>query len=175
MQQTQCMQHKNRHLIYPCILAAFLALAAYFLAFIGTCCDFPSVVCVTCITKGMQWLRVVLELRVACIALDGNQPLLPYVFDNYLHVALQSYAYMIFRCWFFFICTFCQCRQWCRLVSMRCRTRNGIATLWHARMQVSSLQHLCRLAIRRLLPTDRIDRLNVPDRLQRFLCYAVHW
>jgi len=56
-----------------------------------------------------------------------------------------------------------------------CRTRNGIATLWRARMKVCSLQYLCRLAIRRLLPTDRIDGLNVPDRLKQFLCYAVHW
>jgi WD repeat/SOCS box-containing protein 1 len=52
-------------------------------------------------------------------------------------------------------------------------TRNGSVTLWLALMQASSLQHLCRLAIRRLLPTNRIDELNVPKRLKGFLSYQV--
>jgi SOCS box len=54
-------------------------------------------------------------------------------------------------------------------------TRNGNATIWLAPMQAPSLQHVCRLAIRRILPTEGISALKMPVRLKRFLRYEVHW
>lgn len=51
-------------------------------------------------------------------------------------------------------------------------TRSGSLHLWMSPMQVSSLQHLCRTAIRRLLPSSpKLKSLVLPTRMRDFLMY----
>jgi len=50
-------------------------------------------------------------------------------------------------------------------------TRNGNVTMWMSPMQVSSLQHLCRMSIRRNANSAQLDKLNLPTRLRTFLKY----
>ncbi|XP_074640892.1 WD repeat and SOCS box-containing protein 1-like [Tubulanus polymorphus] len=50
-------------------------------------------------------------------------------------------------------------------------TRNGAVSFWAAPMEVESLQHLCRMAVRRILPTPSVDHIHLPMRLKEFLKY----
>jgi WD repeat/SOCS box-containing protein 1 len=50
-------------------------------------------------------------------------------------------------------------------------SRNGTVSMYLSPMQVSSLQHLCRMAIRRLLPSTKVDELLLPTRMKKFLNY----
>lgn len=51
-------------------------------------------------------------------------------------------------------------------------TRDGNVTFFLSPMQVLSLQHLCRMAIRRILPSQHVPSLDIPRRLQAFLQYG---
>jgi WD repeat/SOCS box-containing protein 1 len=53
-------------------------------------------------------------------------------------------------------------------------TRNGSVSFWLSPMQVSSLQHLCRMAIRRVVPSTKVDGLFLPSRLKSFIRYQEH-
>ncbi|KFQ65153.1 WD repeat and SOCS box-containing protein 1, partial [Phaethon lepturus] len=59
--------------------------------------------------------------------------------------------------WDFFVCV--------------CRTQDGSVYFWATPRQVSSLQHLCRMAIRRVMPTSQVKNLPIPSKMVEFLCY----
>ncbi|ELT87622.1 hypothetical protein CAPTEDRAFT_179895 [Capitella teleta] len=50
-------------------------------------------------------------------------------------------------------------------------SRDGTVSMLLSPMRVSSLQHLCRMAIRRLLPSTKVDQLQMPVRMKKFLNY----
>lgn len=52
------------------------------------------------------------------------------------------------------------------------RNRNGNVTMWLAPMHVSSLQHLCRMSLRRVLNSSQVDAITLPTRLKTFLKYV---
>ncbi len=43
--------------------------------------------------------------------------------------------------------------------------------MWTFTTEVSSLQHLCRMAIRRVFHSTSIDRLHLPTKLKLYLRY----
>ncbi|XP_041097315.1 WD repeat and SOCS box-containing protein 1 [Polyodon spathula] len=52
-------------------------------------------------------------------------------------------------------------------------TRDGSVYFWATPRIISSLQHLCRMAIRRVMSTDEVKKLPVPDRVVDFLSYRI--
>ncbi|XP_062362999.1 WD repeat and SOCS box-containing protein 1 isoform X2 [Cinclus cinclus] len=50
-------------------------------------------------------------------------------------------------------------------------TQDGSVYFWATPRQVSSLQHLCRMAIRRVMPTSQVKNLPIPCKVLEFLCY----
>lgn len=50
-------------------------------------------------------------------------------------------------------------------------TRDGSVSLWSAPQHVGSLQHLCRMTIRRSVRSTEVDKLFLPIRLKEFLKY----
>ncbi|KAJ7402419.1 WD repeat and SOCS box-containing protein 1 [Pitangus sulphuratus] len=53
------------------------------------------------------------------------------------------------------------------------KTQDGSVHFWAAPRQVASLQHLCRLAIRRVMPTGHVRNLPIPAKVVEFLCYQI--
>ncbi|MGH0173414.1 UNVERIFIED_CONTAM: hypothetical protein FKN15_065399, partial [Acipenser sinensis] len=69
--------------------------------------------------------------------------------------------------------------RWVRSVSF-CHDGQSIASIaddsvyfWATPRIISSLQHLCRMAIRRVMSTDEVKKLPVPDRVVDFLSYRI--
>uniref|UniRef100_A0A8C8TR77 WD repeat and SOCS box-containing protein 1 n=1 Tax=Peromyscus maniculatus bairdii TaxID=230844 RepID=A0A8C8TR77_PERMB len=52
-------------------------------------------------------------------------------------------------------------------------THDGSLYFWATPRQVPSLQHLCRMAIRRVMPTQEVQKLPVPSKVLEFLSYRV--
>ncbi|XP_054250117.1 WD repeat and SOCS box-containing protein 1 isoform X2 [Indicator indicator] len=52
-------------------------------------------------------------------------------------------------------------------------TQDGSVYFWATPRQVSSLQHLCRMAIRRVMPTGQVKSLPIPSKVVEFLCYQI--
>lgn len=52
-------------------------------------------------------------------------------------------------------------------------THDGSVYFWATPRQVSSLQHLCRMSIRRVMPTQEVQKLPVPSKMLEFLSYRV--
>ncbi|XP_064022038.1 WD repeat and SOCS box-containing protein 1 isoform X2 [Pogoniulus pusillus] len=52
-------------------------------------------------------------------------------------------------------------------------TQDGSVYFWATPRQVSSLQHLCRMAIRRVMPTGQVKNLPIPSKVVEFLCYQI--
>ncbi|CAL9684653.1 unnamed protein product [Knipowitschia caucasica] len=50
-------------------------------------------------------------------------------------------------------------------------TRDGGVHFWEAPRSVSSLQHLCRMTVRRLMSTQQVEALAIPKPLQDYLTY----
>ncbi|XP_019618678.1 PREDICTED: WD repeat and SOCS box-containing protein 1-like isoform X4 [Branchiostoma belcheri] len=50
-------------------------------------------------------------------------------------------------------------------------TRDGNVVFYMAPMRVQKLQHLCRLSVRRVLPSTRVDALPIPQKLMGYLKY----
>ncbi|XP_074869387.1 WD repeat and SOCS box-containing protein 1 isoform X2 [Carettochelys insculpta] len=50
-------------------------------------------------------------------------------------------------------------------------THDGSVYFWATPKHVSSLQHLCRMAIRRVMPTSQVKNLPVPSKVVKFLSY----
>ncbi|RMC10592.1 hypothetical protein DUI87_12303 [Hirundo rustica rustica] len=53
------------------------------------------------------------------------------------------------------------------------KTQDGSVYFWATPSQVSSLQHLCRMAIRRVMPTSQVKNLPIPCKVLEFLCYQI--
>ncbi|NXF45341.1 WSB1 protein, partial [Oceanites oceanicus] len=51
--------------------------------------------------------------------------------------------------------------------------QDGSVYFWATPRQVSSLQHLCRMAIRRVMPTGQVKNLPIPSKVVEFLCYQI--
>lgn len=51
------------------------------------------------------------------------------------------------------------------------RSRDGGVHFWACPRSVASLQHLCRMALRRVLSTQQVYTLAVPQSMQDFLAY----
>ncbi|NXS71660.1 WSB1 protein, partial [Pandion haliaetus] len=51
--------------------------------------------------------------------------------------------------------------------------QDGSVYFWATPRQVSSLQHLCRMAIRRVMPTTQVKNLPIPSKVVEFLCYQI--
>uniref|UniRef100_A0A2K5VD42 WD repeat and SOCS box-containing protein 1 n=1 Tax=Macaca fascicularis TaxID=9541 RepID=A0A2K5VD42_MACFA len=52
-------------------------------------------------------------------------------------------------------------------------THDGSVYFWATPRQVPSLQHLCRMSIRRVMPTQEVQELPVPSKLLEFLSYRI--
>uniref|UniRef100_A0A5F8H6T8 WD repeat and SOCS box-containing protein 1 n=1 Tax=Monodelphis domestica TaxID=13616 RepID=A0A5F8H6T8_MONDO len=52
-------------------------------------------------------------------------------------------------------------------------TSDGSVYFWPTPKHVPSLQHLCRMSVRRVMSTWEVQRLPVPPKLVEFLCYQV--
>ncbi|XP_044141014.1 WD repeat and SOCS box-containing protein 1 [Bufo gargarizans] len=52
-------------------------------------------------------------------------------------------------------------------------TQDGNVHFWAAPTYVSSLQHLCRMAIRRVMTTNHVQKLPVPPKVMAFLSYQI--
>ncbi|EGV94353.1 WD repeat and SOCS box-containing protein 1 [Cricetulus griseus] len=50
-------------------------------------------------------------------------------------------------------------------------TQDGSVCFWATPRQVPSLQHLCRMSIRRVMPTQEVQKLPVPSKVLEFLSY----
>lgn len=50
-------------------------------------------------------------------------------------------------------------------------TQDGNAYFWSTPKYVSSLQHLCRMAIRRVMNTNEVKKLPIPQKIMEFLTY----
>ncbi|XP_077167986.1 WD repeat and SOCS box-containing protein 1 [Paroedura picta] len=50
-------------------------------------------------------------------------------------------------------------------------TQEGSVSFWATPRHVSSLQHLCRMAVRRVMPTSQVKALPVPSTVVAFLSY----
>lgn len=53
------------------------------------------------------------------------------------------------------------------------RSRDGSVCLWASLRSVASLQHLCRMAVRRVMPTQRVNALPIPLPMVDYLTYRV--
>ncbi|OBS68610.1 hypothetical protein A6R68_02843 [Neotoma lepida] len=53
------------------------------------------------------------------------------------------------------------------------KTHDGSVYFWATPRQVPSLQHLCRMSIRRVMPTQEVQKLPVPSKVLEFLSYRV--
>ncbi|KAL4687006.1 hypothetical protein H8959_019134 [Pygathrix nigripes] len=53
------------------------------------------------------------------------------------------------------------------------KTHDGSVYFWATPRQVPSLQHLCRMSIRRVMPTQEVQGLPVPSKLLEFLSYRI--
>ncbi|NXO66949.1 WSB1 protein, partial [Phainopepla nitens] len=51
--------------------------------------------------------------------------------------------------------------------------QDGSLYFWATPRQVCSLQHLCRMAIRRVMPTSQVKNLPIPCKVLEFLCYQI--
>ncbi|XP_035242506.1 WD repeat and SOCS box-containing protein 1 [Anguilla anguilla] len=52
-------------------------------------------------------------------------------------------------------------------------SRDGSVRFWASPRSIASLQHLCRMALRRLMPTQQAQALPVPARTVEYLCYRI--
>ncbi|TKC38261.1 hypothetical protein EI555_006542, partial [Monodon monoceros] len=52
-------------------------------------------------------------------------------------------------------------------------THDGSVYFWATPRQVPSLQHLCRMSIRRVMPTQEVQELPIPSKVLEFLSYRV--
>ncbi|XP_056139080.1 WD repeat and SOCS box-containing protein 1 [Lampris incognitus] len=52
-------------------------------------------------------------------------------------------------------------------------TRSGSVHFWECPTSIASLQHLCRMAVRRILPTQQVETLAIPKPLCNYLTYKV--
>ncbi|XP_073520674.1 WD repeat and SOCS box-containing protein 1 [Phyllobates terribilis] len=52
-------------------------------------------------------------------------------------------------------------------------TQDGNVHFWATPSYVSSLQHLCRMAIRRVMTTNQVQKLPVPPKVMEFLSYQM--
>uniref|UniRef100_A0A1A8G9J5 WD repeat and SOCS box-containing protein 1 n=1 Tax=Nothobranchius korthausae TaxID=1143690 RepID=A0A1A8G9J5_9TELE len=52
-------------------------------------------------------------------------------------------------------------------------SRDGSVHFWQCPRSISSLQHMCRMALRRVLTTQQVEALGIPTPLQDFLAYRV--
>uniref|UniRef100_A0A2K6GNH6 WD repeat and SOCS box-containing protein 1 n=3 Tax=Propithecus coquereli TaxID=379532 RepID=A0A2K6GNH6_PROCO len=52
-------------------------------------------------------------------------------------------------------------------------THDGSVYFWATPRQVPSLQHLCRLSIRRVMPTQEVQELPIPSKVLEFLSYRI--
>ncbi|KAI1903668.1 hypothetical protein AGOR_G00029570 [Albula goreensis] len=52
-------------------------------------------------------------------------------------------------------------------------SRDGSVRLWASPRSVSSLQHLCRMALRRVTPTQQVQKLPLPPTLLGYLTYRI--
>ncbi|KAM5272653.1 WD repeat and SOCS box-containing protein 1 isoform 2-T2 [Ctenodactylus gundi] len=52
-------------------------------------------------------------------------------------------------------------------------THDGSVYFWATPRQVPSLQHLCRMSIRRVMPTQEVQKLPVPSKVLEFLSYRI--
>ncbi|XP_028662929.1 WD repeat and SOCS box-containing protein 1 [Erpetoichthys calabaricus] len=52
-------------------------------------------------------------------------------------------------------------------------TRDGSVHFWATPRKISSLQHLCRMSLRRVLSTQEVEKLPVPSRMVQFLSYRI--
>ncbi|XP_061460640.1 WD repeat and SOCS box-containing protein 1 isoform X2 [Rhineura floridana] len=52
-------------------------------------------------------------------------------------------------------------------------TQDGSVHFWATPKHVASLQHLCRMAIRRVMPTSQVQKLPVPSTIVAFLSYRI--
>ncbi|XP_036310179.1 WD repeat and SOCS box-containing protein 1 isoform X2 [Pipistrellus kuhlii] len=52
-------------------------------------------------------------------------------------------------------------------------THDGSVYFWATPRQIPSLQHLCRMSIRRVMPTQEVQKLPIPSKLLEFLSYRI--
>ncbi|XP_013972244.1 WD repeat and SOCS box-containing protein 1 isoform X2 [Vulpes vulpes] len=52
-------------------------------------------------------------------------------------------------------------------------THDGSVYFWATPRQVPSLQHLCRMSIRRVMPTQEVQELPIPSKVLEFLSYRI--
>ncbi|KAJ8280929.1 hypothetical protein GJAV_G00061140 [Gymnothorax javanicus] len=52
-------------------------------------------------------------------------------------------------------------------------SRDGSVHFWASPSSIASLQHLCRMALRRLMPTHKVQALPVPPRMVDYLSYRI--
>ncbi|OCT92371.1 WD repeat and SOCS box-containing protein 1 isoform X2 [Xenopus laevis] len=52
-------------------------------------------------------------------------------------------------------------------------TQDGNAYFWSTPKSVSSLQHLCRMAIRRVMTTNEFKKLPIPPKIKEYLAYQM--
>ncbi|XP_012581556.1 PREDICTED: WD repeat and SOCS box-containing protein 1 [Condylura cristata] len=52
-------------------------------------------------------------------------------------------------------------------------THDGSVYFWATPKQVPSLQHLCRMSIRRVMPTQEVQDLPIPSKVLEFLSYRI--
>ncbi|MEQ2173446.1 WD repeat and SOCS box-containing protein 1, partial [Goodea atripinnis] len=52
-------------------------------------------------------------------------------------------------------------------------TRDGSVHFWECPRSIASLQHMCRMALRRVLTTQQVEALAIPTPLQDYLAYRV--
>lgn len=52
-------------------------------------------------------------------------------------------------------------------------TRDGSIFFWDTPRNVSSLQHLCRMSIRRLMSTNQVKKLPIPVKILEYLTYQI--
>ena len=57
------------------------------------------------------------------------------------------------------------------LLYLNFRTRNGSVSIWMSPMTLCSLQHICRLTIRRTLQSDDVRKIHLPPKLKDYLLY----
>lgn len=50
-------------------------------------------------------------------------------------------------------------------------SRDGSVRFWECPRSVASLQHLCRMALRRVLSTQQVYALSIPQCMQDYLAY----
>lgn len=53
------------------------------------------------------------------------------------------------------------------------RTRDGSVHFWECPRSISSLQHLSRMAFRRVASTQQVEALAIPKPLRDFLLYKI--